>query len=276
MKRKISKVLITSICLNVILFLMLSGVAYYKREGIKNRIRKVFPHEIVSEKNLKQFNKEPYEFSNGTIETGNKEKIKILFLGNSLTYTGVPEEEPDKERRGLTSTSKEKDYAHQLMKMINEKKKVDIDYSVLNISTFERTFSDTAFDYSQLEKCVAKNPDYLIVQIGENISNDDMTNYSTELEKQYAQLLLNFPESIKIICIPFWPDKNKQNVITKIAVDNNVYLVDLSHLGNGTDSENYASSYKKYKQPGVGEHPGDYGMKNIADNLFTVINCTMK
>ena len=72
------------------------------------------------------------------------------------------------------------------------------------------------------------------------------------------------------------PDKNKQNVITKIAVDNNVYLVDLSHLGNGIDKKNYASSYRKYKQPGVGEHPGDYGMRNIANNLFTVINCTMK
>ena len=117
------------------------------------------------------------------------------------------------------------------------------------------------------------------VKVGENgkiFGGVSTKEIAQELEKQYAQLLANFPNSIKIICIPFWPDKNKQNVITKIAVDNNVYLVDLSHLGNGIDKKNYASSYRKYKQPGVGEHPGDYGMRNIANNLFTVINCTMK
>lgn len=257
------------------MFFMLCGIAYYKREGIKNKIDKFFSHQIVSEKALKDFNKEPYDIKNGTYETGNKNRIKMLFLGNSLTYTGVPEEEPDKEKRGLTSTSIEKDYVHQLMHLISENKKVDIEYSVVNIATFERTFSDTSFDYSQLENTFVKNPDYLIVQIGENISNQDMTEFSEVLEKKYAELLSNFPASIKIICLPFWPDKNKINTITKIAVENNVFLVDLSHLGNGTDQNNFASSYRTYKKPGVGAHPGDYGMKNIADNLYTIINCTL-
>ena len=84
MKRKISKVLIASICLNAIMLLMLCGVAYYKREGIKRRIEKLFSHEVVSEKNLKQFNKEPYEFSNGCIETGNEERINITACLDNL------------------------------------------------------------------------------------------------------------------------------------------------------------------------------------------------
>ena len=266
---------IISVIFNVIMLSMICGVVYYKRGSLLRRIDKLITPKTVSDSVLKQFNKEPYSFSNGFIETGKKDKISILFLGNSLTYTEPPEEEPDKEERGLTSTSKDKDYVHQLMRLINEKKKVDIDYSVLNISSFERTFFYSEFDYSALEKCIAKNPDYLIVQIGENVSNEDMVNHSSEFINQYSKLLKNFPNSIKIICIPFWPDKNKQNIITKIAVENNTFLVDLSHLGNGTDKDNYAKSYKKYKYPGVGEHPGDIGMKNIADNLFTVVNCTM-
>lgn len=51
-------------------------------------------------------------------------------------------------------------------------------------------------------------------------------------------------------------------------------MVDLSHLGSGADKQNYAESYKHYKQLGVGTHPGDYGMKNIADCLWTVFNAS--
>ena len=232
--------------------------------------------EIVSEKDLKQFNKEPYSFGNGRIDIGSEQTIKILFLGNSLTYTSAPEEEADKELRGLTATSKDKDYVHQLMKMISENKNVNIDYSVVNIAAFERNFSRTEFDYRQLEKVETDEPDYLVVQIGENISCEDMKNYGEELETKYAELVRKFPKAIKIVCLPFWPDKEKINRMTNIAVTNNCFLIDLSHLGSGIDELNFASSYKKYKQPGVGAHPGDYGMENIAKNIYTVINSTLK
>ena len=270
------KKLIASLILNVVMFLILCSIVYYKRDGIKKKITRLFPKEIVSEKDLKQFNKEPYSFGNGRIDIGSEQTIKMLFLGNSLTYTSAPEEEADKELRGLTATSKDKDYVHQLMKMISENKNVNIDYSVVNIAAFERNFSRTEFDYRQLEKVEIGEPDYLIVQIGENISCEDMKNYGEELETKYAELVRKFPKAIKIVCLPFWPDKEKINRMTNIAVTNNCFLIDLSHLGSGIDELNFASSYKKYKQPGVGAHPGDYGMENIAKNIYTVINSTLK
>lgn len=103
-----------------------------------------------------------------------------------------------------------------------------------------------------------------------------MKNYGEELETKYAELVRKFPKAIKIVCLPFWPDKEKINRMTNIAVTNNCFLIDLSHLGSGIDELNFASSYKKYKQPGVGAHPGDYGMENIATNIYTVINSTLK
>jgi hypothetical protein len=59
---------------------------------------------------------------------------------------------------------------------------------------------------------------------------------------------------------------------TNIAINSNSYLVDISHLGDGTDINNFSSSYKEYKMPGVGAHPGDYGMANIAKCIYATFN----
>lgn len=59
---------------------------------------------------------------------------------------------------------------------------------------------------------------------------------------------------------------------TRVAIRSKALLVDLSHLGSGTDEQNFASSYRDYNQPGVGAHPGDYVMKNIAECIFAAYN----
>lgn len=156
---------------------------------------------------------------------------------------------------------------------------MDINFSILNIADFERTFTTRPFDYSQIEKLDTKNPDYLIVQIGENVAGNDIANYGEKFEEQYIELLSHFSTAKRIICIPFWPDKRKARHITNVALATKSHLVDLSHLGasvvvkNGDyfDSNNLAESYKKYKQPGVGVHPGDYGMQSIADAIYTAV-----
>ena len=91
-------------------------------------------------------------------------------------------------------------------------------------------------------------------------------------EDEYTKLLALFPNSKRIITIPFWPDKNKEYATTNIAIKSQSYLVDISHLGNGTDPLNFSSSYKNYKMPGVGSHPGDYGMTNIAKCIYAAFN----
>jgi hypothetical protein len=155
--------------------------------------------------------------------------------------------------------------------MIAEGKKMNVRYSYTNIAEFERQFALQSFDIiGKLSKSEVLQPDILIVQIGENVTKADLAN-PVAFKQAYLKLLSQFPHSKKIITLPFWPDKVKQNVITEIALESKSYLVDLAHLGDGTDVNNFASSYKYYSQPGVGSHPGDYGMKNIARCLYSVI-----
>jgi hypothetical protein len=174
--------------------------------------------------------------------------------------------------RGLVSLDTDHDYVHVLINRISKEKRVNIKYSIINIADFERGFVRFPFDFHKLVNAEVRNPDYLIVQIGENVSRNDIINNGELFEDRYSQLLQKFPNAIKVICIPFWPDIDKQNHIVNIAISNKAFLIDLSHLGNGTDPKNFAKSEKKYKQPGVGEHPGNYGMKNIADTFYALFN----
>ena len=88
----------------------------------------------------------------------------------------------------------------------------------------------------------------------------------------YCELIEGFKNSKRVVCIPFWPVKEKINIITDVAFSTGSRICDLSHLGSGIDPENFASSYKKYRKPGVGAHPGDIGMDRIAKNILCVLS----
>lgn len=267
-----NRILVASLVLNALLIICICGAAFHYRGKIMEKAQKVLGlYKSPSEEDLAHFNNEPLEAVNDSLMVGSDSTITCLFLGNSLTYCGVAEEEPDKTKRGLTSTSVGKDYVHVLIKMIAEEHHVNIRYSILNIAQFERTFTKHSFEMGKLALAENKQPDYLFVQIGENVAKDDIID-AKKYEDEYTKLLALFPNSKRIITIPFWPDKNKEYATTNIAIKSQSYLVDISHLGNGTDPLNFSSSYKDYKMPGVGSHPGDYGMANIANCLYAVFN----
>ena len=266
------RILVASLGLNVLLIICICGTAFHYRGKIVEKVQKVLgQYKSPSAEALAQFNDKPLEAVNDSLMVGADSTITCLFLGNSLTYHAVIDEEPAEGKRGLTATSIEKDYVHVLLKTISEEHNVNIKYSILNIAQFERTFTKHSFKMSKLSLAENKQPDYLFVQIGENVVKDDIID-AQKYEDEYIKLLALFPNSKRIITIPFWPDKNKEYATTNIAIKSQSYLVDISHLGNGTDPLNFSSSYKDYKMPGVRAHPGDYGMANIANCLYAVFN----
>lgn len=266
------RIFLASLVLNALLFICICGIAFYYRGKIFGIVQKSLSmYESPSEKALANFNDKPLEAVNDSLVIGSDSTITCLFLGNSLTYHAVIDEEPAEGKRGLTATSVDKDYVHVLLKTISEEHHVNIKYSILNIAQFERTFTKYSFEMGKLALAENKQPDYLFVQIGENVAKNDIID-TKKYEDEYTKLLALFPNSKRIITIPFWPDKNKEYATTNIAIRSNSYLVDISHLGAGTDPMNFSSSYKNYKMPGVGSHPGDYGMTNIAKCIYAVFN----
>lgn len=254
------------------------AIAIWKFDAVKLKLQTFSKNQKLksqtSEKVLKTFNNDVYDdfLDDEYIVNPDAKTVEFLFLGNSLTYCGVPDEEPDKTKRGLTSTKSETDYVHKLVSMYANKYEVNVKFSCVNIADFERGFRDSVFSKDKLKNIQVKNPDVVVFQIGENVSYEDISVYGEVFFTRYYELVECFKNSKRVVCIPFWPVKEKINIITDVAFSTGSRICDLSHLGSGIDPENFASSYKKYRQPGVGAHPGDTGMDRIAKNILCVLS----
>lgn len=271
-------VLKLSLIANFLFLLLFLTIAIWKFDAVKLKIQTFYLKQKLksqtSEKVLKTFNNDAYDdfLDDEYIVNQDAKTVEFLFLGNSLTYCGVPDEEPDKTKRGLTSTKIENDYVHKLVSMYANKYEVNVKFSCVNIADFERGFRDSVFSKDKLKNIQVKNPDVVVFQIGENVSYEDISVYGELFFTRYCELIEGFKDSKRVVCIPFWPVKEKINIITDVAFSTDSRICDLSHLGSGIDPENFASSYKKYRQPGVGVHPGDIGMHRIAKNILCVLS----
>lgn len=274
-QRNVNRILLKfSFTLNILFMAILIVIIVNKWDSILKKIDN-FRYASPSEKELLNFNNDPIPFVNGFLDAKQDSTISVVFLGNSITLCSMPQEESDKTMRGLTSTGLEKDFVHRLINLISSRFNVNVAYSIANFAEFERTFMLRDFDFNhKLRENKIINPDWLIIQLGENVSEKNLSP-DDKYKKDFARLLSLYPNSKIIITTPFWPSKIKQRVSTQIALDNNCYLVDLSHLGNGTDPNNFASSQRKYSNRGIGNHPGDIGMENIANAIFSIVNATI-
>jgi hypothetical protein len=64
----------------------------------------------------------------------------------------------------------------------------------------------------------------------------------------------------------FWPHETKDSIMRQACADIGGTWVDISSLSR--DPANTASSERKIEHAGVAGHPGDRGMRALADALF--------
>ena len=254
---------------------MAGGLSWHYRGKIADKLGLVA--QRPSDASLLTFNNDKFEMLNDSlIVAGCDSSVSILFLGNSLTRHGIGFVEGfmEGDARGMAATDIDKDYVHRLVQMISERDLVSVRYSVTNIAEFERQFHLRPFPWDdKLSDAMVQQPDILIVQIGENVSTDAITGHREEFIDEYARLLERYPHSRRIITLPFWMEVQKCDAITEVALRTRSGIADLSHLGcRNSDPRNFAKHYRKYSNPGVGEHPSDYGFEQIAKMLLVAIN----
>jgi hypothetical protein len=254
---------------------LLFTVLYVKRESILAIVgRVIHKAEVVSEQEINRMNLEPY-FSEARTEGGQLQgKKRILFLGNSISLHGLSKEVNWTHVSGMAASSEEKDYIHRLVRQLSEEWRASIEYKIVNIADFERGYP--TFNYDRLSDIKTFNPDLTVFQIGENVSSSELNRDEKPFHISYVKLVKSIDSKNRIVCLPFWPDKQKNKVITEVALETNSFLVDLSHLGSGIEPLNFASSERNYSHPGVAIHPGDYGMENIAKTIFSVARYVVK
>lgn len=271
--KRIIYVLGAILCFSVSLNVLYEFKTHKFEKKIHKLLQKNIPQKNVpSEKALATYNNQPLGAFNGVYDTKEDSTISIVFLGNSITYHSAWEDVGDQRRRGMAATSLEKDYVHQLLRLIADSHNVNIQYSITNIAQMERRFATFEFDMdSCFQMLEVTNPDILILQIGENVNGNDIETKPDKFKDLYGKIFDYYSGSRKFVTLPFWLRQDENYLITEVATDYGAIVVDLSHLG-ADPANNYASSFKHYENVGIGMHPGDEGMLSIANCLFSAIH----
>lgn len=187
----------------------------------------------------------------------------VIILGNSITYHPKWESIGWRGDWGMAASSQDKDYVHILidsLKGINPLVNVEF----YNIAEFERDFYK--FDLSTIDSIKRVNTDLLIVNLGENVSEENASKYNFTL---YLDKLINHisKDSEKILVNSFFP-KDIVNAQIKNLTDSLDYgLINVEPLYY----DNSNKALNQFVNKSVGKHPSDKGMKEIANLIFNSI-----
>ena len=191
---------------------------------------------------------------------------RVIFMGNSITLHGIKEDIGWFNEWGMAASSRENDFVHLCMKMINEKYP-DAYFCVVQAAGWEREYNE----YNVREKYALAgefNPDVIITRLSENIQVDYLEkNPLVPAMEKFQKFLSGDSEPKLIVTSNVFNNKLKDGFLKEYAEKNGVEYVYMNDYME--DKENLAN---EYEHEGVRIHPGDKGMKFIADRIMEKFN----
>lgn len=196
----------------------------------------------------------------------------ILFIGNSITWH-------DKcdawwGQWGMAASKKGNDYVHQTTKMLS--KKYNVNFKIALFYYWEAMSHDRAEALQLLNPILDKPYDAIVIQLGENIL--DYSSLTTDFDELVKFLKKHSPEAQIIIVGQYWENKEIEKIKKEICNKNNLSFIDLVELQKETGNAGlgtivFGDDGKEHviDSEGVGRHPGDIAMKDIANKICNVL-----
>lgn len=185
---------------------------------------------------------------------------RVLIVGNSITLHGPLPSAGWNGNWGMAASAAEKDYVHlisQKLRALNP----NVDIMLFIAVDFESNYS--TYDFAKVKQFKEFAPDLVIMRIAENVDFPNRANF----EDRYARLIkeLTANANSKVICTTsFWESKEDISYrIRNVARNKGYWVVDLQSMQK---DKSYAA-YDFFKDLGVGGHPSDKGMQEIADRI---------
>lgn len=196
---------------------------------------------------------------------------RVLFLGNSITRHGPKADIGWSGNWGMAASVEEKDYVHLVTEGLSSTVKTPCETMVNNIAAFEREYA--TYDLKpMLDEAGEFDPDLVILAIGENVPKLDSAEAKTKFAESVRNLLKAFQKEggpVIVVRSCFWANEAKDEVLRQVCTEVNGIFVNIDQLGS--DESNYARSEREFSHKGVAAHPGDKGMKEIADAILKAL-----
>ena len=202
---------------------------------------------------------------------GNMRTERILFLGNSITRHEPARRLGWTNDWGMAASALEKDYVHLLLDRFSGSHKRRPEAMIGAMGDFERKYDSC--DVASLAKKYADfKADVVILAIGENVPSLATADAKAKFRQAVAGLL----EALRRDAAPaifvrscFWPEPVRAAILREVCEAVGGVFVDISAIGR--DESNHARSERKFQHDGVAAHPGDKGMKAIADAIWKAL-----
>lgn len=203
-----------------------------------------------------------------TFDNREGKDIKVMFVGNSITLHGILPSIGWNNEWGMAASAKENDYVH----IIEDKVKVkhpDSAFCICQVAEWETKFDKGEKTFSLYESARDFGADIVIFRFIENCPQKE--ELTERFYEEYGKLLKFLTAKNKatqiIITNGFWKHIY-DNQIEKFAIEHNYPFVDLGDLGELDEMK----AIGLFEHSGVANHPGDLGMKNIAERILEKMN----
>lgn len=191
--------------------------------------------------------------------------LKIAVVGNSITCHGVLESIGWFGEWGMAASAEDKDFFHLLMTDFS-KKYPNTSFMRVQAADWERAFWETAENYPlQLKALEEYDADIIIFRLSENCSKENCKNH--DFADGFMRLCEYFSKGGKckiLITDSFWYSPWTSpgiELAAKRFCGNPIKISDLGELDE-------MKALGLFKEHGVAIHPGDAGMRAIADRIL--------
>jgi hypothetical protein len=196
---------------------------------------------------------------------------RILFLGNSITLHGPKADIGWTGNWGMAASSKEKDYVHLVASALARHTGATPQIEVSNIADFERNYATYDVD-GQMKELFAFDPDLVVLAIGENVPPLASETAKAEFKAGVVSILrcaMAKRHPLVVVRSSFWADAAKDEVLRQACQEADAIFVNAGPLGR--EAANAARAERSFTHDGVAGHPGDRGMKALADAIVQAV-----
>lgn len=203
------------------------------------------------------------------------DNYNYLAIGNSITIHGYADYWWN-DKNGMAASKEDTDYVH-IIKSFLESKKDKVQVEAFSFCEWERLSHDRAETLTLLDNYLDNNINLITIQLGENAT--DLITFESDFEYLINYVKDKAPEA-QIIVIGDFYEYNGRDQLKKTASNNcGVQYISLEKIKDNKDYQAglgtivYGDNGEKHiiEHEGVAKHPGDKGMKYIADKVIEKI-----
>jgi len=171
----------------------------------------------------------------------------------------------------MAASAPDKDYVHLVGNALARHTGFAPQIKIENIAGFERNYATYDVD-GQLKDLFAFNPDLVVLAVGENVpalgSKEDQAQFKAAVMKILGCALTE-RHPLVLVRSSFWPDPAKDQALREACQEVDGIFVDAGPIGR--EPSNAARSERPIEHDGVASHPGDKGMKALADAIVEAV-----